>query len=92
MLSSVGGGAIRDVVVLRRVPQIFGGNTPNATCAAASTVVMTVAYPDGRQAHEGGRDRRGQRGVGSAGPGRAAARPHQVLVRIHACGICGTDL
>jgi uncharacterized membrane protein YeiH len=44
MLSSVGGGAIRDVVVLRRVPQIFGGNTLTATCAAASAVVMIVAF------------------------------------------------
>jgi uncharacterized membrane protein YeiH len=44
MLSSVGGGAIRDVVVLRRVPQIFGGNTLTATCAAASAVVMVIAY------------------------------------------------
>jgi uncharacterized membrane protein YeiH len=44
MLSSVGGGAIRDVVVLRRVPQIFGGTTLTATCAVASAVVMIVAY------------------------------------------------
>jgi uncharacterized membrane protein YeiH len=44
MLSSVSGGAIRDVVVLRRIPQIFGGNTLTATCAAASAVVMIVAY------------------------------------------------
>ena len=44
VVSAVGGGAIRDVVVLRRVPQIFGGNTLTATCAAASAAVMIVAY------------------------------------------------
>jgi uncharacterized membrane protein YeiH len=42
-VSAVGGGAIRDVVVLRRVPEIFGGNTLTATCAAASAVVMIIA-------------------------------------------------
>jgi uncharacterized membrane protein YeiH len=44
VLSAVGGGAIRDVVVLRRVPEIFGGNTLTATCAAASAVIMVIAY------------------------------------------------
>jgi uncharacterized membrane protein YeiH len=44
VISAVGGGAIRDVVVLRRVPEIFGGNTLTATCAAASAVVMITAY------------------------------------------------
>jgi uncharacterized membrane protein YeiH len=44
VVSAVGGGAIRDVVVLRRVPQIFGGNTLTATCAAASAAVMIIAY------------------------------------------------
>jgi uncharacterized membrane protein YeiH len=44
VVSAVGGGAIRDVVVLRRVPEIFGGNTLTATCAAASAVVMIIAY------------------------------------------------
>jgi uncharacterized membrane protein YeiH len=43
VVSAVGGGAIRDVVVLRRVPEIFGGNTLTATCAAASAVVMIIA-------------------------------------------------
>jgi uncharacterized membrane protein YeiH len=43
VISAVGGGAIRDVVVLRRVPEIFGGNTLTATCAAASAVVMIIA-------------------------------------------------
>jgi uncharacterized membrane protein YeiH len=43
VISAVGGGAIRDVVVLRRVPEVFGGNTLTATCAAASAVVMIVA-------------------------------------------------
>jgi uncharacterized membrane protein YeiH len=44
VISAVGGGAIRDVVVVRRVPEVFGGNTLTATCAAASAVVMIVAY------------------------------------------------
>jgi uncharacterized membrane protein YeiH len=44
VVSAVGGGAIRDVVVLRRVPEIFGGNTLTATCAAASAVVMIIAH------------------------------------------------
>jgi len=44
VISAVGGGAIRDVVVLRRVPKVFGGNTLTATCAAASAVVMIIAH------------------------------------------------
>ena len=44
VISAVGGGAIRDVVVLSRVPEVFGGNTLTATCAAASAVVMIIAY------------------------------------------------
>ncbi|MGH3209916.1 MAG: trimeric intracellular cation channel family protein [Trebonia sp.] len=44
VVSAVGGGAVRDVVVLRRVPEIFGGNTLTATCAAASAAVMITAY------------------------------------------------
>ena len=44
VVSATGGGAIRDVVVLRRVPEIFGGNTLTATCAAASAVIMIIAY------------------------------------------------
>jgi uncharacterized membrane protein YeiH len=44
MVSAVGGGAIRDVVVLRRVPEIFGGNTLTATCAVMSATVVMVAY------------------------------------------------
>jgi uncharacterized membrane protein YeiH len=44
VVSAVGGGAIRDVVVLRRVPEVFGGNTLTATCAAASATVMIIAY------------------------------------------------
>jgi uncharacterized membrane protein YeiH len=30
--------------VLRRVPEVFGGNTLTATCAAAAAVVMIIAY------------------------------------------------
>jgi uncharacterized membrane protein YeiH len=44
VISAVGGGAVRDVVVLRRVPEVFGGNTLTATCAAAAAVVMIIAY------------------------------------------------
>jgi len=44
LISAVGGGAVRDVVALGRVPEIFGGNTLTATCAAASAVVMIIAY------------------------------------------------
>jgi uncharacterized membrane protein YeiH len=44
IITSLGGGLLGDVVVLRRVPQIFGGNTLTATCTAASAAVMIVAY------------------------------------------------
>lgn len=44
VVSATGGGAIRDVVVLRRIPEIFGGNTLTATCAAASAAIMIIAY------------------------------------------------
>lgn len=44
VVSAVGGGAVRDVVVLRRIPEIFGGNTLTATCAAASALVMITAH------------------------------------------------
>ncbi|MGB6579875.1 MAG: TRIC cation channel family protein [Streptosporangiaceae bacterium] len=44
VVSAVGGGAVRDVVVLRRIPEIFGGNTLTATCAASSALVMITAY------------------------------------------------
>jgi uncharacterized membrane protein YeiH len=44
VISAVGGGAIRNVVVLSRVPEVFGGNTLTATCAAASAVVMIITY------------------------------------------------
>jgi uncharacterized membrane protein YeiH len=44
VVSAVGGGAVRDVAVLRRIPEIFGGNTLSATCAAASALVMITAY------------------------------------------------
>jgi uncharacterized membrane protein YeiH len=40
-ISAVGGGALRDVIVGRR-PQIFGGNTLYATCAAASSLVVVL--------------------------------------------------
>jgi uncharacterized membrane protein YeiH len=43
-VTAVGGGALRDLTV-RRVPQIFGGNTLYATCAViASLVVVLFAY------------------------------------------------
>lgn len=42
-VSAVGGGALRDVCV-NRIPQVFGGNTLYATCAAAaSTLVVLLA-------------------------------------------------
>ncbi|SON63315.1 hypothetical protein MSIMFI_04845 [Mycobacterium simulans] len=43
-ITAVGGGALRDLTV-RRIPQIFGGNTLYATCAvAASLVVVFFTY------------------------------------------------
>ena len=40
-ITAVGGGAVRDLAVLR-VPHIFGGNTLYATCAVAASAVMVV--------------------------------------------------
>lgn len=42
-LTAVGGGAVRDIV-LRRIPEIFGGNTLYATSALLASGVMVVAY------------------------------------------------
>ncbi|BBX73706.1 trimeric intracellular cation channel family protein [Mycobacterium shinjukuense] len=43
-ITAVGGGALRDLTV-RRIPQIFGGNTLYATCAvAASLTVVLFTY------------------------------------------------
>jgi uncharacterized membrane protein YeiH len=43
-ITAVGGGALRDLAV-RRIPQIFGGNTLYATCAVvASFVVVLFTY------------------------------------------------
>src|SRR6185437_12958137 len=36
----------RDVVVLRRVPQNFGGNTLTATCAAVMIVAYRLQHPE----------------------------------------------
>ena len=38
-ITAVGGGMVRDVV-LRRIPAIFRGNTPYATCAVVASAVM----------------------------------------------------
>ena len=48
-LTAVGGGAMRDLVV-RRTPQIFGGNTLYATCAVAAGVVAVALDYVGRAA------------------------------------------
>jgi len=40
-ITAVGGGALRDLTV-RRIPQIFGGNTLYATCAVAASVVVVI--------------------------------------------------
>src|ERR1700736_4838702 len=40
-VTAVGGGAVRDVTV-RRIPQIFGGNTLYATCAVAASLVAVL--------------------------------------------------
>lgn len=40
-ITAVGGGALRDLTV-RRIPQIFGGNTLYATCAVAASLVVVV--------------------------------------------------
>ncbi len=41
-ITAVGGGALRDLTI-RRIPQVFGGNTLYATCAVAASLV-TVAF------------------------------------------------
>jgi uncharacterized membrane protein YeiH len=43
-ITAVGGGALRDLMV-RRIPQIFGGNTLYATCAVVASAV-TVLFSD----------------------------------------------
>ncbi len=40
-VTAVGGGAMRDLIV-RRIPQIFGGNTLYATCAVVASVVTVL--------------------------------------------------
>jgi uncharacterized membrane protein YeiH len=40
-ITAVGGGAVRDVV-LRRIPEILGGNTLYATCAIAGSSVLVL--------------------------------------------------
>jgi uncharacterized membrane protein YeiH len=40
-ISAVGGGTLRDVIV-GRTPQVFGGNTLYATCAAVSSLVVVL--------------------------------------------------
>jgi len=40
-ITAVGGGALRDVTV-RRIPQIFGGNTLYATCAIIASLVVVL--------------------------------------------------
>jgi uncharacterized membrane protein YeiH len=40
-VSAVGGGALRDIAV-NRIPQIFGGNTLYATCAASASALVVV--------------------------------------------------
>jgi uncharacterized membrane protein YeiH len=43
-ITAVGGGALRDLTI-RRIPQIFGGNTLYATCAVfASAVAVLFSY------------------------------------------------
>lgn len=46
-ITAVGGGMTRDIF-LRRVPQIFGGNTLYATSAVLASGVMVVLYKLGR--------------------------------------------
>jgi uncharacterized membrane protein YeiH len=45
-VTAVGGGFVRDVV-LRRIPNILGGNTLYATCALVASGVMVVMYRQG---------------------------------------------
>jgi uncharacterized membrane protein YeiH len=46
-ITAVGGGMMRDLC-LRRIPQIFGGNTLYATSAVLASGVMVVLYQLGR--------------------------------------------
>lgn len=48
MITAVGGGVVRDVV-LRRIPGVLGGNTLYATCALAGAGVLTVFSSNGQQ-------------------------------------------
>ncbi|GAB97076.1 putative membrane protein YeiH [Kineosphaera limosa] len=43
VITAVGGGALRDIV-LRRTPAVLGGNTLYATCAVAAAAVMVGAF------------------------------------------------
>jgi uncharacterized membrane protein YeiH len=40
-ITAVGGGALRDLAI-RRIPQIFGGNTLYATCAVVASLVTVL--------------------------------------------------
>lgn len=40
-ITAVGGGALRDLAI-RRIPQIFGGNTLYATCAVVASIVTVL--------------------------------------------------
>lgn len=42
-ITAVGGGMVRDIA-LRRIPAIFVGNTPYATCAVIASAVMVGLY------------------------------------------------
>ena len=46
MITAVGGGIVRDVV-LRRIPGVLGGNTLYATCALAGAGVLVLLSQDG---------------------------------------------
>jgi uncharacterized membrane protein YeiH len=46
-ITAVGGGMTRDIF-LRRIPQIFGGNTLYATSAVVASAVMVVVFQLGR--------------------------------------------
>lgn len=48
-ITAVGGGALRDLTV-RRIPQIFGGNTLYATCAVAASLVVVLFTYNGHAA------------------------------------------
>ena len=69
-VTAVGGGAMRDLIV-RRIPQIFGGNTLYATCAVvASVVTVLFTYSGHALIRNSGRDF----GRGGALPSRPLAR------------------